>query len=196
MEATPLLRPGFADPVIHAQGTFRMLLDAMSRPGSLHRLDMALEPPRRLAPATAAACLTLLDHDTPLWLDPRADDAEVWSFLRFHCGCPRAESGSAAAFAVVTGALPPLTDFAQGAHEYPDRSTTVIWQVEEVTAEGPLLLSGPGIQERASLGISPLPAGFKEAWRANRAAFPLGVDLIIAAGKTLAALPRSTRLED
>jgi alpha-D-ribose 1-methylphosphonate 5-triphosphate synthase subunit PhnH len=39
-----------------------------------------------------------------------------------------------------------------------------------------------------------MPQHFAAQWRANRAAFPRGVDLILAAPDGVAALPRSTRL--
>jgi alpha-D-ribose 1-methylphosphonate 5-triphosphate synthase subunit PhnH len=195
MEATSLLRPGFADPVMHAQETFRMVLDAMSRPGSLHASTVSLEPPRSLHPATAALCLTLLDHETPLWLDPSLESDEVWTFLRFHCGCPRAEERSAAAFAVLDGAPCGLASFAQGTPEYPDTSATLICQVEGLREDGPLILRGPGIRDRASLGLSPFPAPFLEEWEGNQARFPRGVDTIWVSGKTIVGLPRTTRLE-
>jgi alpha-D-ribose 1-methylphosphonate 5-triphosphate synthase subunit PhnH len=79
-----------------------------------------------------------------------------------------------------------------GGAEYPDRSTTIVAQAATLENGPPLVLSGPGIREAARLAPAPLPAGFVEQWEANRARFPLGADLILAAGTRIAALPRST----
>ena len=46
----------------------------------------------------------------------------------------------------------------------------------------------------ATLAAGPLPEDFLAHWQANHAAFPLGVDCIVAAGADAAALPRSVRL--
>jgi alpha-D-ribose 1-methylphosphonate 5-triphosphate synthase subunit PhnH len=43
--------------------------------------------------------------------------------------------------------------------------------------------------------VSGLPADFVEIWQRNRAGFPLGVDLVLCTGTTLAALPRSVTVE-
>ncbi len=39
-------------------------------------------------------------------------------------------------------------------------------------------------------GFAPMPADFLAQWAANRACFPLGLDLILAAGDKIACLPR------
>ena len=76
---------------------------------------------------------------------------------------------------------------------YPDRSTTVVLQLRSLARGELLWLAGPGIRGDATLRTSPLPHRFREQWAANAAAFPLGVDLILAAGAEVAGLPRSTR---
>src|SRR5687767_2335776 len=55
--------PGF-DPVFGAQATFRVLLDAMARPGTIRRLPAA-DPTSPLAAARPLMALlqTLLDHE-------------------------------------------------------------------------------------------------------------------------------------
>jgi len=76
--------PGFADPVSDAQSTFRAVLDAMARPGQVHHVGGGLTAPAPLDRATAAVLLTLVDNETPLWVDSAAADAREW--LAFHCG--------------------------------------------------------------------------------------------------------------
>jgi hypothetical protein len=96
------LAPGFADPVHDAQAAFRSVLDAMSTPGRIVTLAAPPAVPAPLMPATVALCLTLIDYETPLWLDGPARAAD--GFLRFHCGCPIVAAPADARFAVVADA--------------------------------------------------------------------------------------------
>ena len=85
--------PGFTDPVRDAQSTFRAVLDAMARPGRLHHVGQNLTVPAPLDRATAAVLLTLIDNETPLWMDPAAVAARDW--LAFHCGATIVEAPEA-----------------------------------------------------------------------------------------------------
>ena len=58
-----------------------------------------------------------------------------------------------------------------------------------------LVLTGSGIATRTTLAVRGLPEGFVEAWEANRARFPLGVDVVLIAADAFACLPRTTRVE-
>lgn len=190
------LAPGLADPVHDAQAQFRDLLHAMSRPGTVVRLRRTLPaPPSPLAAATYALLLGLADHDTALWLD--SSSSEVQATLGFHTGARWVENPAKATFAVVAQGktLPPLDRFAQGEQDDPDRSSTVIVQVDSLRAGRELRLQGPGIQGEAWLCVAGLPENFVEMVEANRRLFPLGVDLVLVAGAEIACLPRTTRLE-
>jgi alpha-D-ribose 1-methylphosphonate 5-triphosphate synthase subunit PhnH len=119
----------------------------------------------------------------------------VAEFLRFHTDAPVVREPAHAAFALIdlrVDALD-LSGFAQGTAEYPDRSTTVIALCDSVDAGAAMSLAGPGIAGMSELCITPLPESFAAQWAANRAAFPLGVDILFAAGDRIVALPRSTR---
>src|SRR6478672_5484576 len=127
------LPPGFVDKVLSAQSTFRSVMDAMARPGSVPRIVPMAGAPAPTMRGTAAIALTLFDHDTPLWLDERMTErSDVVKWLKFHTGAPVVQDSSIASFALISdGALlSPLERFALGTTEYPDRSTTVIIQVE------------------------------------------------------------------
>ncbi len=188
--------PGFADPVDQAQSTFRAVLDAMARPGTLLRAGEGLTPPAPLDPATAAVLLTLVDHDTPLWLDtdqgPALQAARDW--IAFHCGAGFTDVPARAAFALAL-ALPDFSRLSPGTHEQPEIAATLILQVRSLHAGERYRLRGPGLRGAGSLTVHGLPDDFVAIWQRNRAGFPLGVDLVLCAGTTLAALPRSVTVE-
>ncbi|QRM33244.1 phosphonate C-P lyase system protein PhnH [Microvirga sp. VF16] len=191
------LQPGFADPVFDAQAVFRASLLATAYPGRVVQVDRALMPPRPLSSATAALCLTLMDFETPAWLDRQTASGEVAKWLRFHCGLPVTDDPMTARFALITDTMtmPRLFEFHPGDVEYPDRSTTLIIQVPSLT-EGPTTTwTGPGIKTSASVGIDGLPSWFWSDWNLNREVYPRGIDVIFTNGNTLVGLPRTITVE-
>jgi alpha-D-ribose 1-methylphosphonate 5-triphosphate synthase subunit PhnH len=191
------LSAGFADKVTSAQATFRSVMQAMAQPGRLQRLELELrEVPPPLMPATAAIALTLFDHDTPLWLDDAAGAAPaVAQWLRFHTSAPLIDDAAEASFALIAAPekMPALDRFAFGTDDYPDRSTTLILQLDSLERGDEFELSGPGIRGTATLR-APLPAELLAQREASQALFPRGVDLILVAGDAIVAIPRTTRL--
>lgn len=185
---------GLADPVLGGQGIFRALLDAMARPGTVHR-PAGLPDDAGSHAALTGVALMLLDQETPVWLD--AGGSDLRARLAFHCGCPSADDPAKAAFALLTDptGLLGLERFAQGTPEFPDRSATILCALPALEGGSVLSLSGPGIAGSRSFAPAGLPEGFTLLWAANNARYPLGVDLVLAAGDALAALPRTTRLE-
>jgi alpha-D-ribose 1-methylphosphonate 5-triphosphate synthase subunit PhnH len=191
------LPAGFADKVLSAQTTFRSVMDAMARPGSVQRVAVASGAPVALMRGTAAIALTLFDHDTPVWLDPvLSETSDVGKWLKFHTGAPVIADSSVCSFAVVgdARALPALDRFAVGTSEYPDRSTTVILQVESLTQGPAFELSGPGIDGAAVLQATLQPADLFERLAINATLFPRGIDVVLVADDAVVAIPRTTRL--
>jgi alpha-D-ribose 1-methylphosphonate 5-triphosphate synthase subunit PhnH len=179
------LRGGFREPSVQSAHAFRAIMEAVARPGTLQRLPGAA-PPAPLSPAAGAVVLTLCDGDTPLHLAGPADCEAVRAWVAFHTGAPIAGPG-ACAFALGTwDALLPLSAFPVGAPDYPDRAATLIVEMAMLEAEG-ATLRGPGIRETAALSLPET-----EAFRANAARFPLGLDFLFTCGERLAALPRTT----
>ncbi|SIR29200.1 alpha-D-ribose 1-methylphosphonate 5-triphosphate synthase subunit PhnH [Rhizobium sp. RU20A] len=188
---------GFADPVFQSQAVFRALMDAMARPGRIQTLDDSVDPPAPFSRAMGAVALTLLDADTAVWLTPAARASVVPSWISFHSGARVTEDKAAAQFAFVEAgqSLPPLSSFALGTQDYPDRSTTLVVELPALGGGAPLLARGPGIETTQTIAPSGLPPIFTTLWRDNRALFPRGVDLILTAGSDLLCLPRSTSLQ-
>ncbi|SDH73157.1 phosphonate C-P lyase system protein PhnH [Roseospirillum parvum] len=198
MTAAAHLLPGFADPVTDSQAVFRATLEALSRPGTVLEVPAALAPPAPLSPAAGAVLLTLADLDTPLWLAPGSGSEAVIEWLAFHCGCPRVADPGHAALAVAArpGGTLALDIFTPGSPTRPEGSTTLLLEVDDLAGGPPLTLAGPGIDGTARLAPAGLPEGFAESWRANRALFPQGIDVILTAGRHLAGLPRTTTLKE
>jgi alpha-D-ribose 1-methylphosphonate 5-triphosphate synthase subunit PhnH len=192
-----MLSAGFADPVRASQATFRAVLDAMARPGTVQAIAAAPPAPAPLSAGAAAIALTLCDHDTPVWLDGdlRAQ-ADVAEWLRFHCGCPVIDDPGRAAFAFARGAaaLPAFDTFNLGTADYPDRSTTLVVQVERLAPGAGLALAGPGIRDRNTLDAAPLPHDTAVRLARNHSLFPRGIDLLLASADAVAGLPRTVRV--
>ena len=191
------LPAGFADKVLSAQSTFRSVMDAMARPGSVQHVVASVGTPPTLMRGTAAIALTLFDHDTPIWLDPSMSETpEVAKWLKFHSGAPVVADSSICHFAVVADAsrLPDLYCFALGSTEYPDRSTTLILQVESLTDGRRYELRGPGIDGTAVLRAAIAPKDLFERLAINETLFPRGIDVVLVAGEDIVAIPRTTRL--
>jgi alpha-D-ribose 1-methylphosphonate 5-triphosphate synthase subunit PhnH len=191
------LPAGFADKVLSAQSTFRSVMDAMARPGSVQRIVAAAGTPAGIMRGTAAIALTLFDHDTPVWLDPlTSETSNVTKWLKFHTGAPVVADSSICSFALIgdAAALPSLDRFSFGTNEYPDRSTTLILQVESLTQGKNLELRGPGIDGTAVLQARVQPADLFERLAINATLFPRGIDVVLVHDNSIVAIPRTTRL--
>ena len=181
-------------PALDAARDFRALLEAMARPGRVMDLAAGRAPPGPLSPAAAAAALTLSDADAPIWLPEALRGGDAEAFLRFSCSAAPAERPEDAAFALgrwraLASALDRLP---RGTAERPDRSATLIVEVDRLEAGRGVRLTGPGIDGETLLeaGLAP------DFWTARAAdAFPLGLDALLCAGGRIAALPRTTRAE-
>ncbi|MFM1988683.1 MAG: alpha-D-ribose 1-methylphosphonate 5-triphosphate synthase subunit PhnH [Pseudomonadota bacterium] len=195
---------GFAEPVHASQRVFRALLDATARPGRIAMLPaevldgLATEG---LSPAAYAALLALLDAETSVWLEDRARGA--LDALRFHTGVRVARAASATAFVAVDAehAAPSLwARLDAGSDERPQDGATLLVDVPSLhdgralPGEAALVLRGPGIETEHRLAVGGLDERFWQARAALAPAYPRGVELLLACGDRLAAVPRTTRV--
>lgn len=192
------LTPGFSEPVMDAQASFRAALHALSYPGRVMEAGTMLVPPVPLHSAAAAIGLTLFDLDTPLWLDDAAALPAVDSFLRFHTGCKRVKRAEQARFAVIADPanMVALEVFDAGTDEAPDQSATLIVQVSRFfQGSGGVTLTGPGIRDKISILVDGLPTDFWRQRQMLQPLFPRGLDIFFTDENRFIALPRTTRVE-
>ena len=169
------------------QANFRLLLDAMARPGKCQTLEVTPEK----GPAALAILATLLDAEVSLADPDKLLHDSDWPMLQ-------AKSGHVeqADYVICDGSLAPNFIPKLGTLPSPDQSATVILVVDAV-GEGNthLKLTGPGIADSNQLLIK----GLEKQWLEKRedwvCAFPLGIDFILADDKQMVALPRTTKVE-
>lgn len=187
---------GFQNEPLEASSSFRVLLDAMARPGTIHDLPVEMESLDSLNKGTMLSILTLADHESPVWLDEKTNIDGVQNFVRFHCSAPLVQEKSKAMFAVFAE-MPnenELGDFSIGTSDYPDASATLIIQVKSLSNEAGVTLTGPGIKSKTQLKVDGLDGSFWAWIKRNNARFPLGIDVILTTDKALTALPRSVQI--
>jgi alpha-D-ribose 1-methylphosphonate 5-triphosphate synthase subunit PhnH len=175
---------------------FRMILDAMSHPGRIVEFKTPpLKPPLGVSAEMAALVFTLCDFQSPIWMASKT--AEIVKFVKFHSGAAFTDVLADATFVISSAPekLPFFEDFAQGTHEYPDRSSTLILQVADLTNSGNIVLKGPGIAAQTVLKAAELDDVFWHNLSINHARYPLGVDVIFVAKGKIAAIPRSTHIQ-
>lgn len=183
---------GFADPIDDAQRVFRAALAAMSYPGRIQSVDTPAVVPPPFSRACVALALALIDENTPVWLD--SAHAVGIGHLQFHCGARVVDTPARADFAIAhADACPMPGQWARGTVTEPHRAATLVLEVDSLGAGERYRLSGPGVPGERHLACR----GVTREWLAARAAidFPLGIDIFLTSGDSMAALPRTTRVE-
>ena len=209
----PLREVAF-DEIFDSQRTFRVLLDALSRPGRIFRLR-GLDY-RGVPPGMTPHCLTILktlcDHQVSFAV-ASGPSSDAWrEYLEVNLAAPAgaaAESG----YVLFEGGSFCLEFLAlrRGSLEFPEEGATAILAVEDVLAdeagqrstvrdqEEPscrLRLGGPGVNGTVEVGFHGLDPRYPEALGTINEFFPLGVDcLFVDPGGRVAGVPRSSSVE-
>ncbi|MGD0622379.1 MAG: phosphonate C-P lyase system protein PhnH [Thermacetogeniaceae bacterium] len=186
------------DQVFTSQQIYRLLLDAMARPGKIVTLArLEIDPPEGLSWSIAGLAFTLLDQETTFAALP---DHESWGhYLCLNTGSRQA-AVSEAEFIIIDGRvdLPELLVVNRGDLLFPDRGATLMVMVSSVGGAGAdtrLTLQGPGIPGQASLTLGGLCPGNLERVQTLNREFPLGVDLMISDNRgALVCIPRSSAI--
>ena len=191
------LLPGFDHAAFDSNAVFRVLLDAMSRPGRVYDLPVHSTAPDGLNASATATLLAMADMDTTIWLSPGCTTKAATTHLKFHCGSPITTNVAKADFAVARcdEDLSFITELSVGNAEYPDQSATLVLLVDDISESAEMICRGPGIKDTHNLAVAGLTPAF-HAWRSeNHHLFPCGVDVIFVTDTKIAALSRTTRIE-
>lgn len=191
---------GFRNEATESSQLFRDIMTAMSRPGQIQDLSVTLPAPAGLTAATTAILLTLCDFETKLLLSGSAKTAQAQSHLSFHTDTQLVTQSDQADYAVADMAetLDFCRDLPIGTAISPEKSATLILQVEKLTQDNPqLCLTGPGIETEARLGFgqSNFPQMLATYLQETRRYFPAGLDLLFTDQQQIAALPRTTQFK-
>ncbi|MFB6201113.1 MAG: phosphonate C-P lyase system protein PhnH [Halorhabdus sp.] len=172
-------------PVTDTRRTFRALLTAMSRPGTIESVP---------EPADRAVIATLVDHEVGLATDDDQLREALASQGRLST-CP--VEGADVVHAHDHTRLD-VRECDRGSLEEPADGATVVYRVPAISQDPvgttTLSLSGPGIDGTRRLSVG-LPESELDALAAAQEPYPRGVDAVFASDERLAAVPRSTTVE-
>ncbi|OSN01884.1 MULTISPECIES: phosphonate C-P lyase system protein PhnH [Lonsdalea] len=194
---------GFPNPAFGTQACFRKIVKAMSEPGVTVNVP-GVEGLDNISSSTIAVLLTLTSHKTQLFIDNNISNPLLLRTLCLHAHVPITASASEAHYALLNGQMQyfdrhpnnfDLMTFSCGNEMTPEKSTTIILEVDGLNNGRCLKLSGPGVNNVKI--ISPhLPAPIRRYLCERPHAFPMGLDFLFTSGKKLLAIPRTTRVEE
>jgi len=187
------LLASFNHPVADAQHAFRRILKAMSEPGVMVSLPLQ-HGWGSISPAATVVLLTLVDRETPLWLDKALYNETLLANLRFHTGAPVTDRYQAPVALLHARSDIDPQHFAAGDNLSPEKSTTVIFEVPSLNGGLTLRLRGPGLRETRAIAPQ-LPEKLLAFLRQRAQVFPQPIDLIFTCGEAMMALPHTTQVE-
>jgi len=202
MTGLPAVGTGSFDDVHAGQRTFRLLLEALARPGGVQALsDRMPDVPPGLDPYVALVAFTLLDQEVRFATSGPAAERLAAYIARRTGARPAPPEEAGFLFANGDDAAAPLAQLPVGSLEFPEQGATAVLTVERLSAtggdgSGPVMtLSGPGIAATARVHVQGLaPAAVRTFIELNRE-YPVGVDafLIDLRGRVI-GLPRTARI--
>ena len=191
------------DEVHAAQRTFRLLLNALSRPGTLETLsDRMPDVPCGVDPHVALVAFTLLDQEVRFATSGPAP-ARLAGYIARRTGARQAPPEEAG-FLFASGEDPdaPLARLPVGSPEFPEQGGTAVLTVERLSVkddgDGPwsvMTLSGPGVAAMTQVHVRGLTGAVVDSFVDLNREYPLGIDaLLIDLDGRVIGLPRTVRI--
>lgn len=191
------------------QKTFRTLLQAMSHPGRIYRLEQKLEVRSQKSDKYNLSSVfcppfsvlqTLLDHEVAF--NVFGHQREEWEYRIIRATGSRSANVEDADFVIIPsgGSDGAILHAKRGSLEYPDTGATVIYSVHLLSARDNggvrVTLKGPGINGEITPFIGGINKNEFHYLKEINSEYPLGVDSIfIDAENRIMCIPRSTKTE-
>lgn len=192
---------GFENIERDSQNIFRQVLNSFSRPGIAFDINPRVKSSASVTYSIGVSLLlALMETGSVLYTPGELIDSNLSNFLKFHTGCKLTTIANQAHYIWVQDpqCLPSLSSCALGSVEYPEKSSTLIIEVESFKSPTQLSANhtwhGPGIKEGIDLEIMGLNDSFWKERQEIRLLYPCGVDIIFCTATQIVALPRSTRV--
>ncbi|MBA2497966.1 MAG: phosphonate C-P lyase system protein PhnH [Acidimicrobiia bacterium] len=190
-----------------SQGTFRVLLDTLARPGRVRTLPTGV--PRPPAPAALAVPLALADLGQRVAVVGDENGGLIdgvagrWAaMVRDATSCAIVRIEEADLVVVLAGAAEAdlIERLRRGSPLAPEQGCRLVLACDRLVAGSPgavaVTLRGPGVPDVAVLGIDGIDAEVLAAVALANTAFPCGIDTWLVSGRgEVAGIPRSTTLE-
>jgi alpha-D-ribose 1-methylphosphonate 5-triphosphate synthase subunit PhnH len=181
------------EPVHDTREVFQSVMNAMSRPGTVHSVSTA--------PADHAVLATLADHEVTLY----SRDEQICDALAAEGRLTEAPLTDADVVHVTSESDIDLGVAKRGTRKEPGVGATVVYRVRSFsgpnetspTANGKtaVAVAGPGVDGTHTIDVGGLSTTELEAIREAQADYPRGIDLVLTSDTRVAALPRSVELE-
>lgn len=173
---------------------FRTLLQAMSRPGSIHSFPQAAGDRQQ---ALLQLFDTVLDQQASFAL--LEEDPEFADRVRILTGSQQKAAEQADFLLAPQGSSRgQLKALKRGRLAFPDEGATVVFAVDSISsgdAASGLSLSGPGIKETSHPRIEGLDSEDLSQLQEINSEFPLGIDCIfVDRSGQIMCIPRSTKI--
>ncbi|TVT28965.1 phosphonate C-P lyase system protein PhnH [Salinicoccus cyprini] len=179
--------------VHETQQHYRKLIDLFSRPGEMEAGTLGIPNFTRFSDAVLATVLTLFDNEVSFSTIEQGDREEFMTLT----GAKAAQNSEADFIVVKESELTAemMETMKVGTLASPEKSATLIIEVEAIGSGHAYQLQGPGIKAVNALGMTLDPK-----WMALRdvrcAEFPIGIDLILVDRENhMTVIPRTTTVE-
>lgn len=184
--------------VYQTQGTFRLILDAMSKPGKIVTLTNLQDIQGSRHAGLLMISMTLMDHETSyccLGMHSQTLVEEIYSMTK-----SRVAEYFMADFMIIIGGTSnnQIAKAKIGTPEYPDENATLIYQVDgfdKSSSSINMKLEGPGINGHKLVSIDGVEKQELSTIRNMNKAYPQGLDCIFLDNDgNVMCLPRSTKI--
>jgi alpha-D-ribose 1-methylphosphonate 5-triphosphate synthase subunit PhnH len=187
-----------------AQSQFRIIMDAMARPGKINLMDKtSIEPPTGFNKASGIIGFSLLNADVSFYVLKRENKESISEYISLNTQAAIASIDTADfIFLQGKGDSSALYHVKKGSLSYPENSASIIIDATKISyeteSEGStkIVLKGPGIESSSEVFITGIDPLIFETTKDINAEFPLGIDLIFTdTNGFILCIPRSNQFE-